>query len=208
MTEGCNAAPQGFDDDNVTIQVLPLRPVALPRLIHGCRRIVKSFNDVRIGPKLLLAFALILAFAGVIGFVAVSRLSKVADGADRIASEALGSVYRVSAIAGNAARSRSAALEVLTQLQLHFEGGSDQSTRELSEVDKQMQDNIAAYQKLISTPEQRQLSDDVSATWRDYKKEQDRSIAVAQDGLAGDAQKILIGLQRSNSTKWTLRCAS
>jgi methyl-accepting chemotaxis protein len=157
---------------------------------------MKSLNDIRIGPKLLLAFALILGFAGVIGFVAVSQLSKVANGADRIASEALGSVYRVSAIAGNAAQSRSAALEVLTQLQLHFDSGSDQSTRELSEVETQMQANIAAYRELINTPEQRELWDDVSAKWRDYKKEQDRSIAVAQDGLAGDAQKILIGLAK------------
>jgi methyl-accepting chemotaxis protein len=157
---------------------------------------LRYLSHIRIGPKLLLAFALMLGFAGVIGFVAVSQLSKVANETDRIASEALGSVYRVSAIAGNAAQSRSDALEILTQLQLHFDSGSEQSTRGLSEVQKQMQVNSAAYQKLISTPEQRELWNDVSAKWQDYKKEQDRSIAVAEDGLAGDAQKILIGLAR------------
>jgi methyl-accepting chemotaxis protein len=162
---------------------------------------LKYLNNIRIGPKLLLAFALMLGFAGVIGFVAVSQLSKVATQTDRIASESLGSVYRVSAIGGNAAQSRSAALEILTQLQLHFDSGSGQSTRSLSEVQKQMQANIAAYQKLISTPEQRELWNDVSAKWQDYKKDQDRSIAVAEDGLAGDAQKILIGLAKEKFDK-------
>jgi methyl-accepting chemotaxis protein len=50
---------------------------------------------------------------------------------------------------------------------------------------------------LVSTPGQRELWNDLNAKWQDYKKEQDRSIAVAQDGLAGDAQKILIGLAKA-----------
>jgi methyl-accepting chemotaxis protein len=157
---------------------------------------LRYLNNTRIGPKLLLAFALMLGFAGVIGFVAVSQLSKVASEADRIATESLGSVSRVAAIGGNAAQSRSAALEILTQLQLHYDSGAEQSTRALSEIETQLHANIAACQKLISTPGQRALWDDVSAKWQDYKKEQDRSIAVAQDGLAGDAQKILIGLAK------------
>jgi len=155
---------------------------------------MNSINNVRIGPKLLLAFALMLVFAGVIGFVAVSQMSKVAAEMDRIASNVLGSVYGVATIGTNAAQSRSAALEVLTELQLHYDGGSKESARGLAAIETQMRANVAAYEKLISTPEQRALWDDVSRKWLDYKREQDRSIAVAEDGLAGDAQKILIGL--------------
>lgn len=138
-----------------------------------------------------------LALAGVIGVAAVSQISKVAAEADWIAADALGSVYRVSALSGNAAQSRSAALEVLTQLQLHFDDGSAESSRALSAVDKQMQANFAAYQAMVRSPQQRALWDDVSAKWLAYKKEQDRALAVAEDGLAGDAQKILIGLART-----------
>jgi len=158
---------------------------------------MRSLNDTRIGPKLLLAFLLMLGFAGVIGFAAVSELAKMAREADRIATEALASVYRVSAIGTNAAQSRSAALEILTQLQLNYSNGAQESTRALADVETQMQANSAAYEKLLRTPEQRALWDDASAKWKEYKREQDRSIAVAQDGLAGDAQKVLIGLAKT-----------
>ncbi|MGH8138998.1 MAG: methyl-accepting chemotaxis protein [Steroidobacteraceae bacterium] len=157
---------------------------------------MKSVNDVRIGPRLLLAFLVILLFAGVIGAAAVVQLSRVARDADLIATEALGSVYRVASIGTNAAQSRSAALEILTQLQLNFAGGAQEPGRALAAVETQMQANVAAYQLLIRTPEQRALWTAADERWQAYKHEQDRAIAVAQDGLAGDAQKILIGLAR------------
>ena len=74
---------------------------------------------MRIGPKLLGSFLVMLAFAGVIGIVAVVQLSTVARNADFIATESMDSVYRVAGIRFNSALSRAAALEVLTQLQLN-----------------------------------------------------------------------------------------
>jgi len=155
---------------------------------------MKSVNDVRIGPRLLLSFLVVLGCTGVIGAVAVVQLSRVARDADVIATEALGSVYRVSAIGANAAQSRSAALEILTQLQLNFAGGAEDSRQALAAVETEMQANVAAYEKLIRAPEQRALWVEAKARWQAYKHEQERAIAVAGDGLAGDAQKILIGL--------------
>src|SRR5581483_2418988 len=155
---------------------------------------MKSVNDVRIGPRLLFSFLIVLGCAGVIAAVAIVQLARVAQDADVIATQALGSVYRVSSIGANAAQSRAAALEILTQLQLNFTGGADASRRALADVDTQMQANVAAYDKLIRTTEQRALWEEATARWQAYKHEQDRSIAVAGDGLPADAQKILIGL--------------
>ncbi|HZO21172.1 MAG TPA: MCP four helix bundle domain-containing protein, partial [Steroidobacteraceae bacterium] len=155
---------------------------------------MKSVNDVRIGPRLLFSFLIVLGCAGVIAAVAIVQLARVAQDADVIATQALGSVYRVSSIGANAAQSRAAALEILTQLQLNFTGGADGARRALVDVDRQMQVNVAAYDKLIRTAEQRALWEDAAARWQAYKHEQDRSIAVAGDGLPEDAQKILIGL--------------
>ena len=90
---------------------------------------MKSVNDIRIGSKLSLAFLSMLIFAGVIGGGGVIQLSRVARDADLIATEALASVYRVSSIGTNAAQSRAAALEVLTQLQLNYTGGADGALR-------------------------------------------------------------------------------
>ncbi len=163
-----------------------------------------SINDVRIGPKLLGAFLVMLVFAAVIGGVAVVQLARVARDADLIATEALASVYRVSSIGTNAAQSRAAALEILTQLQLNYAGGAKASLRVLASVESEMHKNVSAYEPLIRTSEQRTLWQDASARWSDYKREQDRAIAVAQDGLAGDAQKILIGLAKEKFDAFTI----
>jgi len=162
---------------------------------------MKSLKNVRIGPKLLLAFMLMLAFAGVIGFVSIVQLSKVAREAEIIQTDALGSVSQLSVIRFNFASSRSAALELLTQLQLNYASGADASLASLAAVEDQILAGVAAFQPLIKTPEQRALWDDANAKWKDYKVEQERSIAVAQDGLAGDAQKILVGLAKAKFAK-------
>jgi methyl-accepting chemotaxis protein len=151
---------------------------------------------MRIGPKLLGSFLVMLAFAGVIGIVAVVQLSTVARNADFIATESMDSVYRIGGIRFNSALSRAGALEILTQLQLNYTSGADASTQAMADAEAKLQANVAALQPLLKTPEQRALWEDASAKWKDYKHEQDRAIAVAQDGLAGDAQKILVGLAK------------
>jgi methyl-accepting chemotaxis protein len=157
---------------------------------------MKSLNNIRIGPKLFVALLTMLGFAGVIGFVAVTQLSRIAGDTDIIATESMASVHRVAEIRFDAAESRAAALEILTQLQLNYTSGADASAHALTDVEATWQANVAALQPLIKTAEQHALWDDANAKWQDYKREQDRAIAVAQDGLAGDAQKILVGLAK------------
>src|SRR5579871_1853224 len=158
---------------------------------------MKLVNDTRLGPKLLLGFLLMLAFAGVIGFASISQLGRVEAESDRIATDSLGSVYRVSAVSENATQSRQAALEELIQLGLNYSAEAEAGKHALTEIEAKRQANAAAYEKLIRTPEQRALWTEVRARWDEYKHEQDRAISVAEDGLAGDAQKVLIGLGKT-----------
>jgi methyl-accepting chemotaxis protein len=153
----------------------------------------KSFKNLQIAAKLQLAFILVLAFAAIIGFTSDTKLSELAKQTDMIASQALAGVYRVSAIDTNVAQSRSAALEILTRLQLNNAAGAEESTRALAAIEARMQGNVEVFEPLIRSDEQRALWADANAKWLEYKKEQDRAIGVAQDGLAGEAQKILIG---------------
>jgi methyl-accepting chemotaxis protein len=157
------------------------------------KTVLKLIKNLRIGVKLLSSFLLVLALAAIIGITSDRKLSELAHETDLIATEALPSVYRISAIDTNAAQSRSAALEVLTRLQLNNATGAQESRQTLADVEARMKANIQAYQPLIRSPEQEALWSDASTKWQNYKKEQDRAIAVAEDGLAGEAQKILIG---------------
>jgi methyl-accepting chemotaxis protein len=141
----------------------------------------------------MLAFLAILLLAGMIGFISVVKLSNLAQKADSIATVALAGVYRVASIDADIAESRSAALEILTRLQLNNASGAEESVRTLASVETEMLQNEKAYAQLIRGPEQHGLWHDATANWQRYKKEQDRAISVAQDGLAGEAQKILIG---------------
>src|SRR5271166_2903461 len=150
-------------------------------------------KNLQIGIKLLLAFLLVLAFAAVIAITSDSKLGELAHQTDVIANEALASVYRISAIDTNAAQSRSAALEVLTRLQLNNAAGAEESSKTLADVETHMRANVEAYLPLMHSPEQQALWADADAKWKAYKKEQERAIAIAEDGLASDAQKVLIG---------------
>ena len=153
---------------------------------------MKAINDLRLGPRLQLAFLVVLAFAGVIGFTAVAQLSKVAATADRLATESVGNVYLVSQIGGEVAESRSLVLEILTRLQLNNAAGASESSQALAAVATRMKADTAAYEQQLRTDEERALWGDLLAKWRDYDKEQQRAISMAEDGLPGDAQRVLI----------------
>ncbi len=88
----------------------------------------KLIKNLQIGVKLLFAFVLVLAFAAIIGITSDAKLGELAHQTDLIATQALASVYRISAIDTNAAQSRSAALEVLTRLQLNNAAGAGESS--------------------------------------------------------------------------------
>jgi methyl-accepting chemotaxis protein len=151
---------------------------------------MKAINDLRLGPKLQVAFFAVLAFAGIIGFTAVAQLSKVAATADKLATESLESVYRVSQIGSEVAESRAVVLEILTRLQLN--NAATDSSQALAAVATRMKADMASYEKVLRNPDERALWAEVLAKWKDYDKEQQRALSMAEDGLPGDAQRVLI----------------
>jgi methyl-accepting chemotaxis protein len=158
---------------------------------------LKSFNELRFGSKLGLAFALILTFTAVVGISAVSKLSTMAAATDDIATRALGRVYRVSAIGASLSASRSAALEVLTGLQLHHADVAAEAKRTLAAIETVLKAHTDAYEPMIAAPGERELWDKLGAQWKIYGKLQTNAISLAEDGLAGEAQWTLIGEGRT-----------
>ena len=153
---------------------------------------MKSFNDLRFGPRLGLAFAVLLTFTAVVGFTAVSKLSTMAAATDDIATRALGRIYRVSSIGASLSTSRSAALEVLTGLQLHRAEAAEEAKRTLAGAETRLKAHADAYQPMIAAPGERELWDKLAAQWKTYAKVQENAISLAEDGLPGEAQWTLI----------------
>jgi methyl-accepting chemotaxis protein len=158
---------------------------------------MKRMEDFRFGTKLGLAFAVLLAFTAVVGFSAVAHLSAMARMNDEIATRALGRVYRVSAIGATISADRSAALEVLTGLHLNKPEVAEGARKTLAAAEVRLKAHFDAYQPMIATTAEREAWDKLDAQWLVYKKEQERAIALAEDGLAGEAQWILIGEGRA-----------
>jgi methyl-accepting chemotaxis protein len=154
-------------------------------------------SELRFGSKLALAFAVILTFTAVVGVSAVSKLSTMAAATDDIATRALGRVYRVSAIDASFSASRSAALEVLTGLQLHHDDVAAEAKRTLASAETRLKAHIDAYQPMITAPAERVLWDKLAVQWKIYSKLQENAISLAEDGLAGEAQWTLIGEGRA-----------
>ncbi|MBS0375434.1 MAG: MCP four helix bundle domain-containing protein [Proteobacteria bacterium] len=150
------------------------------------------FKNLRLGSQLQLAFLAVLAFAGIIGFAALAQLSRVAATADHIANESLASVYGISQIGSEVAESRSAVLEILTRLQLNNAAGASESSQALAALSTRMKADMAAFEAHLQTPAQRSAWADLTAKWQDYDKEQQRALSMAEDGLPGDAQRVLI----------------
>jgi methyl-accepting chemotaxis protein len=153
---------------------------------------MRLINDLRLGAKLQVGFLGVLAFAGVIGLTAVAQLSKVAATTDDLATDSLGSVYRVSQIGSDVAESRSVVLEILTRLQLNNAAGATESSQALAAVTARMQADVAAYEPFVRTADERALWTDLQGKWQDYDQEQQRALSMAEDGLPGDAQRVLI----------------
>ncbi|MBS0395546.1 MAG: MCP four helix bundle domain-containing protein [Proteobacteria bacterium] len=153
---------------------------------------MSAINNLRLGTKLQIAFLAMLAFAGIIGFAAVAQLSRVAATADELATDTLGRVYGVSQIGGEVAECRSVVLEILTRLQLGNAEGAAESTQALAAVRTRMQADLQAYDKRVVAGDQRALWGELLATWKAYDQEQQRALSMAEDGLPGDAQRVLI----------------
>jgi methyl-accepting chemotaxis protein len=153
---------------------------------------MRSINDLRLGAKLQLGFLGVLAFAGIIGLTAVVQLSRMAANTDQLATDSLGSLYRVSQIGSDVAESRSVALEILTRLQLNYTAGAAESLQALAAVTARMKADMAAYEQFVGTADERGQWADLQAKWQDYDKEQQRALSMAEEGLPGDAQRVLI----------------
>ncbi len=151
------------------------------------------FDNLRIGPKLLLAWLVTLALVGAVGIVADSRLSNQAREADRAATRALVTVARVAAIGTDAAQSHAAALELLARLDLRLATGTDGARRALAAADAQMRLDVASYQALPAISAHLALWTAAAGSWADYRRDQDRAVALAGAGAGGEAGRILSG---------------
>jgi methyl-accepting chemotaxis protein len=151
-------------------------------------------QNLRLGGKLQLTFLITVAMTAVVGVIAVLELTRMADITHDVAHKSLGRLHHIANIRAAIAQSRGAALEVLTGFQLMHDDVAQAAKQTLVTMDRRLETESAAYLPVVSAPDERALWDQLTSRWAEYRKEQERAISVAEEGLAGEAQRILIGV--------------
>src|SRR5689334_12547739 len=147
-------------------------------------------SNLKIGGKLALSFAVMLIMIAGLGGFALVELSKVNEEATVLAGDWLPSVRSVLEMSMRRAELRAREFRHIV--------ADDDATR--AELDKGMTEDIAkfeslhsAYEKLISSPEDRRLFDSVLATWKAYLDAHEKAMALSRRNKDEEAKALVLG---------------
>ncbi|WP_050461973.1 methyl-accepting chemotaxis protein [Herbaspirillum autotrophicum] len=150
---------------------------------------MKWFYDLRISKKLLISFVLILSLTSALGIFAISRLAKVNQASTDIATNWLPSIRTSLEMKTALSQIRS------LQLQHVLTSDSTEMTRNeklLGDAINTMQQKMATYATLISTPEEREIFPQLSKTLEAFLAIHKNVVATSRDGKNDDARQLLL----------------
>lgn len=150
---------------------------------------MKWFYDLRISKKLLLSFVLILALTSALGIFAISQLAKVNQASSDIATNWLPSIRTSLEMKTSLSQIRS------LQLQHVLTTDAAEMTRNeklLGDAINTMQQKMAIYATLISTPEEREIFPQLSKTLEAFLTIHKNVVATSRDGKNDEARQILL----------------
>src|SRR3569833_3129115 len=133
-----------------------------PRISRG-KRPMSWANNLTIRTKIIGAFALVLAITTVLGVFAVTRLSKVNDGAEDIASNWLVATRALGDYATATARFRQ--VEASVALATTDEARQREDRRLTNELLPAVKAALAIYEPTVTEGEERNLYAGVSQKW-------------------------------------------
>jgi len=159
------------------------RYVKAARYFNGEKAIKMSWaNNLTIRTKVIGAFALVLVITAVLGVFAVTRLSKVNDGAEELASNWLVATRSLGDFA--TATSRFRQVEASVALATTDEARQQEDQRLNGELLPAVKAALAVYEPTIGEGEERNLYTGVSAKWNAYLGMTERYMALARTDRA------------------------
>lgn len=146
------------------------------------------FRNLKIAPKLLLAFGLVLALTAFLGVFAMMRMDRMSVISEEIQEEWLPKVRLASAMNAAAANSR-------IQEFKHVLAGS---TEEMDDIEEKLATYDSAlavarerYEPMIGTDEGRRIYDQFSTTWSAYLALRKRAIDLSRQRQPEEARALL-----------------
>jgi methyl-accepting chemotaxis protein len=161
---------------------------------------MKFLTNLRLSMKLGGAFAAVLALTAVVGIVAIWQLAQVNDTSMKLSSHWMPSIRVIEDIKSQIARIRTRELQyILSNEQSEMDKYDKVIAKDLDDLHK-MQDD---YVKLLASPQEKQMYDQLLATWDRYMLEDGKIRAAARadnDELAkqlirGESNKLIVELR-------------
>lgn len=122
-------------------------------------------GNLKIGTRLGASFAVILLLLSLVGAMAVFQASRIYDGTEKIADNRLPSVQVLGDIRALANDVRRASLGSVMETE---PTGKEAQRAKRNDAMAKLSAAIEAYQKLVSSPEEEQLNQNIKKAWNDY----------------------------------------
>jgi methyl-accepting chemotaxis protein len=128
-------------------------------------KMTRVLGNLKIGVRLVSGFAIVLLMLGLVGAMAVFQASRIYDGTEQIADNWLPSVQVLGDIRAFANGVRRASLRSALEVE---PVGKQAQRAQHDEALAKLNAAILAYQKLVSSPEEEQLNQNIKSAWNDY----------------------------------------
>lgn len=146
-------------------------------------------RQLNIAPRAALGFALIAVLVALLGVFALGQMSSIRDSEVAVENQWLPSIRGGDEIREIMLRIRTISL----RMALDQDANNIATYRSQMDIrDKELSEKIAAYDKLVNTPEGQQLYDQFKKTFAAYRSGIAQSFALAEQGKRDELTKLLL----------------
>ena len=148
-----------------------------------------SIRQLRIGSRLGVAFAGMAALIALMGGLAIVQIRQMNAQVVELGTNWLPSVQALAELQDKANSGRSLALRAL--MEVDAAGIKEQAERRRKIIDVELPAAMATYEKMISSPEEQKLYDDIKAKLKVSVATDERSVTLHMDGSEQEAARQL-----------------
>ncbi|HEX8543176.1 MAG TPA: methyl-accepting chemotaxis protein [Pseudomonas sp.] len=157
-----------------------------------------SLRNMNIAPRAFLGFSFIGALMLILGIFALTQMSKIRDAGDDVAENSVPSIQSLNGLTVAGIRMRVLSYRLLT----NRDPDVQEKTIELFAArNKQISDAQVAYEKLISSPEERVAYAEYVQLLGEYRQIEARIIGFSRAGNVEEMARLLNGESAVNSDK-------
>ncbi|WUR12383.1 methyl-accepting chemotaxis protein [[Empedobacter] haloabium] len=151
---------------------------------------MKWFQNLKIAPKLLLVFGVVQLLMLIMGVASIRSMGRMNDASTELATNWMPSVRTVMQLRTDVGELRRWQLaHMLTDVPTSLATYEERMAKTLAD----QRANAAAYERLISSPEERAIYDDFSRNWQLFLAEHEKVVALSRQNLKEEARAAAAG---------------